>query len=272
MKTKTIFFLYFFLLSTFSLMAQTGGGIKRGEWNFRPEISTGNAVYWLPLMFAHTYFAFKMSTIDDEENQDASVIPWWFPQVGLSYTSMSEFQYADYKHYDLKVKEPIFDWTDPDVSLGYALDYTSKEIPLGFRVKLSYEHKTIKAKEKKSNEDWTKFTKDMVVPEVDLRMLFGNYRTSDLVTTVTLGTRYDYAFNANGLYKGKKTVNSGFSGVFGVELGKPELHMCIGTYVVLPFYDYFNKKYSPDGGMTYPYANAKTKLYNTLEAYLRFGF
>lgn len=32
-------------------MANAGNGIKRSEWDFRPEITTGNVVYWLGGLF-----------------------------------------------------------------------------------------------------------------------------------------------------------------------------------------------------------------------------
>ena len=112
----------------------------------------------------------------------------------------------------------------------------------------------------------------MIVPEAAVKILFGKYRTAEQMYILSLGARYDYTFNAKGLYNGKETVNSGISGIIGFEFASPAQHIQMGGNYVIPFYDYFNKSYSPDGGMTYPYANAKTSLLTIAEVYMRFGF
>ena len=110
--------------------------------------------------------------------------------------------------------------------------------------------------------------KDIVMRD---KILFGKYRTSEQMYILSLGASYDYAINAKGLYDGKETVNSGFSGIIGFECASPTQHFQAGFNYMIPFYDYFNNDYSPDG-YTRPYANAKTKMYTIGEVYVRFGF
>ena len=272
MKMKIRCGLLAILLLGSVLMANAGNGIKRSEWDFRPEITTGNVVYFLAGFAGSMILEQKLlgKSLSDEYNPEDK--PWWFPQVGWRTTFISEVQYADYHTYDLDVKENFFDWTDPGYSIGYTVNFTSKQVPFGFRVKLSFEHENFKARDKKIKGDWTTFSKNMIVPEGALKIQFGKYRTSDGIFILSLGARYDYAINAKGLYNDKGTVNSGVSGIIGFEIGRPTSHFQAGGNYVIPFYDYFNKNYSPDGGITYPYANAKTSLKSTAEIYFRLGF
>ena len=166
----------------------------------------------------------------------------------------------------------FFDWTDPGFSIGYAANFTSKQVPFGFRAKLAYDHQNFKARDYKEKGPWTSFSKDMIVPEVALKILFGKYRTSEQMYILSLGARYDYAFNAKGPFDSKDAVNNGVSGIIGFEFASPSQHIQMGGNYVIPFYDYFNKNYSPDGGATRPFENAKTSLFCVAEVYMRFGF
>lgn len=268
MKMKIRCGLLAIVLLGISEIANASNGIKRSEWDFRPEITTGNVVYFL-VGFTGSML-FELKDLSGDYNPEDK--PWWLPQIGWRSVFISDVQYADYHTYDLDVKENALDWTDPGYSLGYTVNFTSKQVPLGFRVKLSFEHESFKVREKKLKGDWTTFSKNMIVPEGALKIQFGKYRTSEKIFILSLGARYDYAINAKSLYNDKETVNSGFSGIIGLEFGSPSAHFQFGGNAVIPFYDYFNKDYSPDGGITYPYANAKTSLKSTAEVYLRLGF
>lgn len=270
MRTKLKFWIFVSVLLDCSVVIYAGNGIKRSEWNFRPEITTGNVVYALGGMIGSMLLDYKISDKSLSEDYNPSEKLWWLPQFGLRTVFLSEADYAEYK-YNKDVKGNYFDWTDPGYSIGYAVNYTSKQVPFGFRAKVSYDHQNFKSKPK-GESSYTSFSKDMIVPEVDLKILFGSYRTSESMFILSLGASYDYAINAKGLYNDKKTVNSGFSGRFGLELANPSQHYQFGAHYIIPFYDYFNKDYSPDGGRSYPYEDAKTKMYIIMEFFIRLGF
>ena len=132
--------------------------------------------------------------------------------------------------------------------------------------------RNFKAKKDKKVDDWTSFSKDMIVPEAALKILFGKYRTSEQMYILSLGARYDYAFNAKGLYDGKDTVNNGFSGIIGFEAASPSAHIQMGLNFSIPFYKYFNEDFSPDGGITRPYRDSKVNMLMIGEVYMRYGF
>ena len=53
MKMKIRCGLLAVLLLGSSVMAYAGNGIKRSEWDFRPEITTGNFVYFFPVLLVY---------------------------------------------------------------------------------------------------------------------------------------------------------------------------------------------------------------------------
>lgn len=262
-------FLAFLLLGS-TVIANAGNGIKRSEWDFRPEITTGNVVYWLAGFCGNLLLGAKLQHAGYGDQIDVDALPWWYPQVGWRSTFISDITYGGHRYGD--VKENFFDWTDPGFSIGYAANFTSKQVPFGFRAKLAYDHQNFKARDYKEKGPWTSFSKDMIVPEVALKILFGKYRTSEQMYILSLGARYDYAFNAKGPFDSKDAVNNGVSGIIGFEFASPSQHIQMGGNYVIPFYDYFNKNYSPDGGATRPFENAKTSLFCVAEVYMRFGF
>ena len=270
MKMKIRCGLLAVLLLGSSVMAYAGNGIKRSEWDFRPEITTGNFVYFFPVFCANLYLGYKLSKSDLNDNPDGSSLPWWYPQVGWRSTFVSDARIGGENWYDSKVN--LFDWTDPGFSIGYSVNYTSKQVPFGFRFKVAYDHQNFKAKKDKKVDDWTSFSKDMIVPEAALKILFGKYRTSEQMYILSLGARYDYAFNAKGLYDGKDTVNNGFSGIIGFEAASPSAHIQMGLNFSIPFYKYFNEDFSPDGGITRPYRDSKVNMLMIGEVYMRYGF
>lgn len=264
-----------FLLLGGSVMANAGNGIKRSEWDFRPEITTGNVAYFLPAYAASLFIGQKIMKREMNSSMSGEDVPLWFPQIGFRYTFIGDVSVWQKEigksSLDLtETKANILDWTNPDFSIGYSVNYTSKQIPFGFRVKLAYDHQSFKAKQKATN-DWTTFSKEMIVPEVVLKILFGSYRTSGTMVSLNVGASYDYVISAKNIYKDKKTVNNGFSGIIGFDFAHPSEHIQIGVNYIHPFYDYFNSNFTPDNGGTYPYKDSKAKL-SRMEVFLRYGF
>lgn len=270
------------LLLGSSVIANAGNGIKRSEWSFGPEITTSNLVYGEVGLFGLEIL--RRQLFGDDR-------PWWYPIMGVRAvvtTSVhysngyyrddmpSGLKYSERKQYWVegrysdKIKDQIFDFGFPSYSIGYGVTYMSKELPLGFMLKVAYEQQGFDAR-MKNESDYIKFRKQMIVPEAVLKIRFGKYRTSDQIFTLNLGASYDYALDAQGFHDGKETVNSGFTGIVGFAWGSPESHFQLGGNWTFPFYDYFNTNYSPDGGRTYPQKNAKANP-SVFDFFLRLGF
>ena len=295
------------LLLGSSMMSFAGNGINRSEWSFKPEITSDNLVlglvgmfgiraleqyaynddpapWWIPYisyrgnpgLFLSEDYTYHIRTKDNDRINDASLT------------------YSD--------KVRLVDFKDMGYSFGGSVTYMSKEMPFGFWAKVSYERQVYKIKgnpdggvrgymlegewiyDKNSEvryqstigeiigEEIT-LSKQMIVPEAGLKIRFGKYRTAEQIFTIDLGARYDYAINSKGIYSGKDVVNNGISGIIGFAYGRPDKHFQIGFDYEHPFYDYFNKNYSPDGGKTYPFKNTHNGWYRfALSIYIRRGF
>jgi len=304
MKMKIKCCLLALMLLGSSGIVDAGNGIKRSEWSFKPEITTDNIALGMVGMFgirALEQFAY-----------DEDPAPWWVPYV--SYRgNPGMYLKEDYTYhirttrndrtneatmfYDDKIR--LVDFKDMGYSFGGSVTFMSKEMPLGFWAKFSYERQVYKIKGAsgvkgymsegewvydKASENYKSaigeiigegitLSKQMIVPEVGLKIRFGKYRTADQIFTIDLGTRYDYAIDSKGIYNGKDVVNSGISGIFGFAYGRPDKHFQVGFNYEHPFYNYFNKDYSPDGGRTYPFKNTHNGWYRfAMTFYIRRGF
>ena len=306
MKMKMKCGLLAILLFGSSVMANAGNGIKRSEWGFRPEITTDNIVIGVVGMAGG--MGLEGAIFGDEES------PWWFPLITYR-GNPGMYLEEDYSYHirtarndrkndatmSYEDKTRLVDFKDIGYSIGGSLTFMSKEVPLGFWLKLSYERQVYKIKgatgvkgymsqdeewiyDKSSDVNYTStigkiigdnatLSKQMIVPEAGLKIRFGKYRTAEQIFTIDLGARYDYAINSKGLYSGKDAVKSGVTGIIGFAYGRPDKHFQVGFNYEHPFYDYFNKKYSPDGGRTYPFEHTYNGWYRfSVSIYVRRGF
>lgn len=177
---------------------------------------------------------------------------------------------------DGKAKDPgFFDPNLKNFSVGYVVNFMSKEFPIGFSAKLAYEQTGFDAEMKDENGSIgdAEFRKQMIVPEVVMRIRIGNYRKGDGLICIDLGGCYDYAIGAKSwLYSGTETVNSGVTGVIGFNFADPVLHLQIGANYYIPSYNYFNRDFTPDGGSSYPLNNKYWSASPALSFYARLGF
>lgn len=290
------------LLLSSSVFANAGNGIKRSEWSFRPEVTTDNLILGVVGMTGG--MALEGALYVDEES------PWWFPLItyrGNSGISMhEEYSYfirnnphSQKMFYEDKIR--LIDFKNIGFSIGGSVTYMSKELPIGFWMKVAYERQVYGIKGAtgvkgymSSEGDWiydsssdVRYTspigdmigdeltlsKQMIVPEAGIKIRFGKYRTADQIFTIDLGARYDYALDSKGLYNGKDVVNNGITGIFGFAYGRPDKHFQVGFNYEMPFYDYFNKSYSPDGGYSKPFKNLSFDWFRFgMSIYVRRGF
>lgn len=255
------------------VMSYAGNGIRRSEWDCGPEISVANVIYGqlagiaLPLIYG-----------EDR--------PYWAPNIiykGYLAPSLN-FSSGTYDREQHKMvgrldgtakKNGVFDPNLKNFSVGYAVNYMSKKIPVGFSAKLAYEQTGFDAEMR--NEDGyigdEKFRRQMIVPEFLLLIRIGSYLKSATIFTINLGGCYDYVIGAKSMsYSGRETLNSGVTGIVGFNWGDPAGHFQVGALYYIPSYNYFNRDYTPDGGTTYPLNNKYWSASNALSFYVRLGF
>lgn len=216
--------------------------VKRGNWDFAPVIKTTNSIYGL---LANALLG---STVKSA----------WSPKFESHFAAPQSLEIPDV---EVKMKK-YWDWELRNIGVSYRVTYMSTETPFGFSAQVGYEKRGFTAA---FPEEDTRcyFNRQMIVPEALLHIRFGDYVSNTLNPLVVLGAGYDYAFDAkSGQYKGHKTVDSGVRGIFGIGVGNTRNHIQVYLRYEYCFYDWFNKSYSPDGGITKPYEGWKTKMGN----------
>lgn len=281
MKMKFRCGLLAILLLGSSVSAKAGNGLKRNSWDCGPEITVSNLVYGEIGAFGLEFLRQGMFGDDDR--------PWWFPTMGMKCVTTTKVDYSkgyynnsatrgyyiDNKknwvnaRYSTKIRDGFLNFTEiPSYSFGYRVSYMSKELPIGFSAKVAYEQQGFDAK-MEGDEEYTKFRKKMIVPELLAKIRIGKYMKDDFLFVANVGACYDYTLEAQGFHEGKDAVNDGVTGIIGISAGYPAWHLQIGMNYYHPFYDYFNKDYSSDG--TYPQADASATVWG-FNFYVTLGF
>lgn len=110
----------------------------------------------------------------------------------------------------------------------------------------------------------------MLVPTVLIKTRIGDFATNKLNVIIEAGAKYNYVLSARGDYDDVKSLNNGFTGVFGVGIINSFSHFTIQLRYEHDFFDYFNKDFSPNGTLK-PYEGYSSK-HGTLNLYSSFGF
>lgn len=154
-----------------------------------------------------------------------------------------------------------------DFNIGLSMSYDNMNTPFGFYVHAKYKSTEVIMKDDNVMDSRAHYFE----PGAGLRLLFGK------VFVVEAGASYDYAFKYRGEWDkdGTKVINSGVCGDLGIGLTIANEGFDKRASFLLkyqhPFYNYFNKDYTPDDGITYPYADTKRKVgYFTFM--FRYGF
>jgi len=274
MKMKIKCCLLAFLLLGSSVITNAGNGLKRSEWDFGPEIALSNLLYALALGEGTHFLIYDGGR------------PFWAPNfIYKQYINNPGFLFS-MGTYDRNQKRRIGrleggvnfpKWYDPNfknLSVGYGVNFMSKEYPFGFSAKLAYEQVgwDVAMRNEDGNIGDFEFKKQMIVPEILLKLRFGSYRRWNMLFCLELGASYDYAINAKCYtYSGKETVNNGVTGIVGISLGGPESHLQAGANFYMPTYMFYNRDYTPDGGLTHPF-DVKYHPTQAWSMYLRYGF
>lgn len=235
----------------FSFGLSSTAQVKRGNWDFSPVIKTTNSIYGL---IANAVLS-------------PTVKSAWMPKFESHFGVPQILETPEGK---AKMKR-YMDWELRNIGVAYRVSYQSTDTPFGFSAQVGYEKRGITV-QLPDRETHNYFNRQMIVPEVLLHLRFGDYITNTINPLFVIGAGYDYAFAAkSGDYKGHKTVDSGVRGIVGVGIGNTLSHIQAYVRYEYSFYDWFNKSFSPDGGITRPYDGWKTRMGN-ISISLSYGF
>ena len=138
-----------------------------------------------------------------------------------------------------------------DYAIGISGAWDHYDKPFGFYIGLKYKSKEVVFKDVNRND-----RAHYVSPEVGVRFKFGDKHGLFL----EMGTSYDYVFKYKGEMHdyGKDAVNDGFS--INVGIGQWNSKGPCQLKFQLPIYNFYNKDFTPDKGMTYPFADVHRNI------------
>lgn len=251
----------FFSFSLFLLQGTVKAQVKRGLWEYGPVITTTNNGYgWVAENLKTVGFASAERDGINFWNKNR----WWIPSFRARFDVLKDI---DTPSGDVKVKWA--DWGLRNYSIGYHVGYLSYVSPIGFDVQVDYEKQNWSSKFL-GQEDYMNYEKQMVVPTVLLKTRIGDFATNAINVIVEAGAKYNYVLSAKGDYDEVKSLNNGFTGVFGIGIINSFSHLTVQLRYEYDFFDYFNKDFSPNGTLK-PYEGYSSK-HATLNLYTSFGF
>ena len=276
MKFRFAFLAVLLLTSSTLVLAKKGTGLKRNQWDYGPEITLASPLYGLALGEA-------VGLLYGEDR------PHWAPlitnkahigdpSITLSNGTYNREQKAiiGRRHLNGKYKGKWYLPDFKDFSVGYGVNFMSKEWPIGFSFKLAYEYLEYDGTLTEDSEpiEQGKIIRHAIVPELLLKVRIGNYRKGEGLFCLEFGGSYDYSIGAKCLsYSGRDIMKNGINWVAGFNFADPVLHIQIGADYYFPGHHLFNSDYTPDSGLTFPLRGERSyDKVGALAFYLRLGF
>lgn len=249
--------LLFLLFTCGAIKAQ----VKRGLWEYGPVMTTVNNPYgWV----AENLKAFGFSSAGEGGIEFWNNNRWWIPSFRSRFGVPQSIESPAGT-----VKQKYANWGFRNYAVGYHFGYISYVSHIGFDVQVDYERQTWRAKFPGETQ-YTNYSKQMVVPTVLLKTRLGDFVNDKYNFIAEAGVKYNYAFDAKGGYSDTKSINDGFTGVWGIGIINSYTHFTMQLRYEYDFFNYFNEDFSPDGA-TMPYDGVKTK-HGVLNLYFSFGF
>lgn len=140
-----------------------------------------------------------------------------------------------------------------DCAIGLSGEYFFEETNFGLYGSLKYKSKEVSFEGTELN-DRARY----ISPELGLRFRTG--KGDDYGSTFGISAAYDIMFKYKGNIHdfGNSAVNSGFSGIISIGFYNEDVLFSIKYSV--PFYNFYNNSYSPDGGTTLPFKGVERKI------------
>ncbi|MDE5919657.1 MAG: hypothetical protein K2F68_00415 [Duncaniella sp.] len=236
------------IISTLLILPSNANAqVKRGEWDFRPVLTTTNSLYGLLFNGAGTIMGSS-----------------WVPSLFNRFSVMQSLHTPEGK---ASIK--YWDWEFRNIAVAYQVAYQGKFHPFGFSFRVGYEKRGLQTNLPDKSKKY--FNRQMIAPTFLLNVRFGNYLTNRVNPVLEIGGSYDVAIACKGLSKNTKSVNNGFHGIAGIGFGDTNTHLQWTLRYEQDFYNWFNEDFTTDNGNTHPYKGWKSKM-GYLSISCRFGF
>lgn len=155
-----------------------------------------------------------------------------------------------------------------DIQYGLKLGWAPKFSPFGVYVSCAYQFRRFEGDFSQIGHNVYKL--NSIRPGIGIRVtpFISLVEDDKWSPIVEIGTSYNYYFNTKGPFdNAKDQFNSGMISTFAV--GARSKYVSITGGVEIHQYSIFNKKFSPDNGITLPYADVKTNLLTIFVSFIR---
>lgn len=145
-----------------------------------------------------------------------------------------------------------------NLQCGLKVSWAPKLSPFGIYVSLAYQYRQFEAEFDRLG-GWNKYKIHSIRPGIGIRIspFVGLLEDDKWSPMLEVGTSYNYYFKNKAPFdNAKDQFNSGMISTFAIGARSP--YVAISGGIELDHYSLFNKNFSPDGGVTFPYAGVKT--------------
>lgn len=145
-----------------------------------------------------------------------------------------------------------------DIQYGLKLGWSPEYFPISMYASCAYQFRRFEAEFTTTGHQ--KYKLNSIRPGVGLRITPLIHRVEDdsWSPLVEAGISYNYYFNVKGAYDNNKDqFNNGLISTFAI--GVRDANVSLTGGVEIEHKNLFNRNFSPDNGLTFPYAEVKTK-------------
>lgn len=238
------------------LVIASAGPVHAGN-DFFFEVYGGSTNMWsncflsLPTSIANALL--YESILDDDEVGGSLWARWDIFQIKMDGEKVKQDGNFWQNKYGFKARDMFRNF-----QYGLRFGWQPELSPFGVYVSCAYQHRHFKALFDDSG-DWSKYNLNYVRPGVGIRItpLINLLDEEGWSPIVEIGTAYNYNFSCSAPYDDTKDqFNNGITTTFG--LGARFEDWSLSAGVELDNYSLFNKDFTPDKGITYPYKDVKT--------------
>lgn len=143
---------------------------------------------------------------------------------------------------------------------GFQAGWQPRLSPFGFYVSCGYQFRQFRASLVEGKDVATKYKTSVLIPGIGIRItpFIDMLEDEGVSPIIEIGSSYNVFLAAKGAFNNDKAqFNHGLTSTFSIG-ARTETYSVTGG-VDIDHFNLFNQEYTPDNGITYPYANIKSK-------------
>jgi hypothetical protein len=241
---KLITIALFFIVSSYGISTQKV--LSQDAFYITPIIQANNLWTWSLLFIPNSIFAEINGSSFLEQDNDVIKIKNNGDKIEIKNGNQFGFKWAD-----------LLD----DLNFGIKVGWQSKTLSTGVYLKSQYRFNMFSMKYP-DPENYTKNTIQTLITGIGIHFAPPIEEGLSCYPVGDVGINYEYNFAYKGCFNNNiNQLNNGLTYAFAIGLG---YHNSFETFLVfdLQRYDIFNKNFTPDNGITYPYKQITSLRYH----------